>query len=429
VKISLWKSKTRRELEALQSEFAQIKNAAIPLSAGVNGSTLYDWLTNGISSAGKAVNEHTAMCVTAVYSCVRLIGSAIAGLPLHIYRRTSDGRERVDHDLWWLLNEQPHPTYSAAVFWEYLAMSILLHGDAFARILRASPLSPNITGFEALHPQVVNVQRVDGRLKYIIYYRPELNKDGKTLVEVLDQDDMLHIPGVGFDGLRSMSPLRYSLKTSVGIALAADEWSASFFANGARPDFALTTPNKLEEESANLLRKTWAERHGGSANAHLPAILTGGLDIKQLTLSAADAQLIATREFQIEDIARAYGVPPHMIGHTDKATSWGTGIENMGIGFVKYTLRPYLNKIEQEFNRKCFKTSRTFVEFNVDGLMEGDSKAQAEYFGKALGGPGAQGWMSVNEVRKLKNLKPLPEFDKVAVATQAKPTQGTPNAQ
>lgn len=403
----------QREIEALREEIAQIKASAThQVSTGVYGSELYGWLTdNPASSAGKVINEHTAMCVSAVYACVRLIGGAIAGLPLPIYRRTPQGRERIDHDVWWLLNEQPITRLSSAVFWEYLSTSLLLHGDAFARIIR-KPKSPDIAGFEPIHPLCVSVIRYEDRLQYLV-------QQFGMPPTVYDQDDMLHVPGIVFDGLRGMSPLRYALKTSVGIALAADEYSASFFSNGARPDFAIKSQGKFTEEQADLLRKTWHDRYGGSSKAHLPAVLSGGLEVQELTMTSEDAQLIATRQFQVEDIARAYGVPPHMLGHTDKSTSWGTGIESMSIGFVKYTLRPYLTKIEKEINRKCFITSRFFAEFNVDGLMEGDSTAQSAYFAKALGGPGSQGWMTVNEIRRLKNLPPLPGYDDVAQAGAA----------
>lgn len=410
----------RDEIENLRKEIAEIKNAA-PLSSGIVGSSLYDVLTTSTSHAGQAVTEQTAMKVSAVYACVRLIAGAIASLPLPIYQRTADGRERADHALWWLLNEQPTPAMSAAVFWEYLVSSVLLSGDGFSLIKRASPMSPNIIGFEALHPSRVTVTQEDGRLVYLVW-------DGKK-AKPYDQDDMLHFPGVGFDGTRSVSPIRYAAKQGIGLAMAAEEWSARFFSNGARPDIAIEIPGNLTEDQAKVMRQTWHDRYGGASNSHLPAVLTGGVKVHELTMNAEDAALIATRQFQIIDIARVYGVPPHMIGETEKSTSWGSGIEQMGIGFVQYTLRPHLTRMEQELNRKCFRTARHFAEFNVDGLMEGDSKAQAEYFAKALGGPGSQGWMSVNEVRRLKNMKPMDGYDKIPRAGAKSEAPNEPNAQ
>lgn len=239
------------------------------------------------------------------------------------------------------------------------------------------------------------------RLIYVIY--PE---GGNAYA--IDQDDMLHIPGVGYNGVSSLSPIRYAAKNAIGTAIATSEYNAEFFANGARADFALkTASNKLDDQAVKTLRETWGQRHQGRGNRHLPAILAGGMEVEQLTMSAQDSQLIDVLRFQIVDIARAYGVPPHMIAETGESTTWGSGIEQLTIGFVKFAMRPHLNRIQREINRKLFKRSDLYMEFNVEGLLRGDSRAQSEYFAKALGGPGSQGWMSVDEVRRLQNLPPM----------------------
>ncbi len=409
-----WQLSNRLAVVKMERELAGIQ-ANYPLSSGYRGSELYEMLTTGTASyAGPAVNERTAMSVGAVYACVRLIAGAIASLPLPVYERTADGRKRVDHEFWWLLNEQPNATMSAAVFWEYLIQSILLSGDAFAIIRHPRESDPRITGFEPVHPARIQVQRSEGRLKYTVF-----DDNGST--KGFDQDDILHVPGIGFDGLRSMSPIRHAGKQAVGLALAAEEHSARVFSNGARPDIAIEVPGALKEEQIELLRNTWDDRFGGASKSHRPAVLTGGVKVHEISMNAEDAALIATRQFQVIDIARLYGVPPFMIAETEKTTSWGSGVEHMGIGFVKYTLRPHLARIEQELRRKLFreKNEKYFAEFNVDGLMEGDSKAQAEYFGKALGGPGAQGWMTVNEVRRLKNMPPLDDYNTIPRAGAA----------
>lgn len=391
-----------RWMEERRTLKAPVNEHTYPSSSGTSDSQLYEWLAGGSrSNAGPAVTERTAMSVAAVYACIGLVGGAIASLPLHIYKRTDEGRERAaNHPLWWLLNEQPSAALSAAVMWEYLVWSLLLHGDAFARIQRQSVMSPKIAGFEPLHPQTVSVQKIDGRLIYT------LHENGTTLS--VDQDDMLHIPGLGFDGLRGLSPLRYAARQSIGAALAADEYSANFFSNGARPDYVIKTGAKLTDDQAKIFRESWMARYAGTRNAHIPAILSGpDADVKQLTMSHEDAQLIATRNFQAADIARIYGVPPHMIGLTDKQTSWGTGIEQQGIGFIKYTLQRHLVKIEQEINRKCFRIAGTFAEFNTAGLERGDYKARNEGYRIAAGRAGEPGWMTINEIRKLENLPPL----------------------
>lgn len=402
--------------------------ASVPISEIVPGTAMYDIMTGnyGDSGAGVPVTEQTVMAIGAVYACVSIIGGALAALPFHLFKRVDGGRERFDHDLWWLFNESLHPNWTAASAWSFAAQSIALKGDGFWRIrrLRESQNIDHIKSLEPYHPDRVSIIDSNGMRVYRV-----INTDGT--VDNVDPSDMLHFPGIGYDGKRSITPIRAALRPAGGIALAADEYAGSFFRNGARPDFALKTAGKLTDDAAQLLRSTWAQRHGGASNAHLPAILTGGLEVQQLTMTAEDAQLLATRQFQVQDIARIFGVPPHMIGYTEKSTSWGSGIEQMSIGFVRYTLRRYLDAMAQEINRKIWPKSRIyFGEFNTDALLDGDSKAQAEYFAKGLGGPGSQGWMTINEVRRLKNLKPVANGDKLIFAgtATAKTTPETDDA-
>jgi len=378
----------------------------------IEASSTWDPLYNTTVAGGSAVNAITAMQSSAVYACISLIGGAIASMPMHIYERLPDQRKRADSKLWWLLNEQPSPTITSATMWEYLLASKLLMGDGFAQILRRGA---EIVGLEPWSPTRVDVKRVDGRLKYKL--TPE---DASAFV--VDQDDMLHIPGPGFNGLRGMSQIKFALRNAVGISLAADQYSHDFFDNSARPDFVLSSPNNLTDKQIELLRKTWEERYGGSGNRHKPAVLFGGMKVEPLSLNAEDAQLLSTRQFQIEDIARVFGVPPFMIGHTEKTTSWGSGVEQMGIGFVKFTLTTHLKKIEQEINRKFWpRYERYFAEFSTSGLERGDYKSRNEGYRIALGRAGEPGWMTVNEVRRLENLPPIEGGDQL---TATAPSQG-----
>lgn len=390
-----------QELATVRSELEQIQVENFTLESA----EAFDLFTMGnLASAGTYVTEKTAMSVGAVFACVRLIAGAIAGLPLPIFQTTKEGRDKVAHPYLWLLNNEPAPSWLAASFWEYILKSILLHGDGFAVIQR---LGPSAEVLVPLDPRWVEPEKRNGRLVYFVF--PE---DGEPFG--VDQDDMLHFPGLGFDGLRSLSPIKYAAKEAVGLAIATSDFSSTFFSNGARPDFALKAEGKLTDDSVRQLRETWIKRHGGNGRAHLPAILPQGLDVKELTMSAEDSQLLASRQFQVIDIARIFGVPPHMIGENEKSTSWGSGIENMGIAFVIYTLKPHLTRLEQELNRKLFgRNSKYFTEFNVDALMRGDSKAQAEYFTKALGGSSGPGWMTQNEVRRKTNQPPKENGDKL----------------
>ena len=354
------------------------------------------------SFAGRNVTEKSAMCVSTVYACVALIGGALSTCAATIYERTADGRSKADHPYYWILNERPCPSMSAAVFWEYLAGSVMLHGDGFAQIMRAHFRTNEITALVPLHPSRVQVYALDdGELTY--YITPE---GGSPYW--LTANDMLHIPGLGFDGKRGMSVIQYCAKQAVGTALAAEEYSARFFGNGARPDFVLQTDQpKLTPEAAEVLKLSFLDRHQGVARSHLPAVLTGGLKVQQLTMTSEDAQLILTRGFQVEDICRFFGVPPHMVGHMEKTSAWGTGVEQIGRGFVKFTLSRLLGKIEQEFNNKAWPVrQKYFLEFNVAGLERGDLKSENESLRIALGRAGEPGWMSQDEVRRIKNLPP-----------------------
>lgn len=378
-----------------------------------------DYVT-GLGMAGSALNEKSALTISAIYASAGLIAGAIASLPLHIFETTDDGgRDRVrDDPLWEVFNLEMAPGWSASVAWEYLTLSLLLHGNFYAPITRRGGglTAPAITALEPWHPQLVNVVRepTTRRLVYLVY--PDPTERGAP-VRVFDQDDMIHVPGFGFDGLRGYSPLRLALREAGAVALAAQSYSRAFFENGARADFVLASDNNITQEQVDLIRAQWDEIHRGPKKAHRPAILGGGLKPETISLPAEDAQLVAQRQFQIEEIARIFGVPPFMIGHTEKTTSWGSGVEAMGIGFVKYTLQRHLSKIQTELRRKCFRGTGRFCEFATAALERGDLKSQSESFRIALGRAGEANWMTVNEVRRLLNLPAVEGGDAMRIAS------------
>jgi HK97 family phage portal protein len=382
-------------------------------SSNMSPAEFSEWLQGVRAGNGIVVTERTAMCISAVYACVALIGGAVLSLPLKFYRRNSDGdRERYTPDEWWLLNEQPFTCWGAATAWEFALWSLLLQGDSFWRIHRASRLSPQITGFEPLHPGTVVVTRVLNRLVYRINPQPaEMLSGTRSQTIVVDQDDILHVPGPGFDGLRGMSQIANALATPGAIALSADVYARAFFDNGARPDYALQTDANMQPEQIANLRNQLDERHQGAARAWRPIVLQGGLKVEPITMTAEDSQLIEQRRFQVEDIARVFGVPPFMIGHTEKTSSWGSGVESMGIGFVKYTLSRHLVKFEQEINRKVFRTGNRFCEFDTAGLERGDLKTRFDAYRVALGRAGEEAWMTINEVRRAENRAPVENGD------------------
>lgn len=399
-------------------------NNSSSMTGDINADEFGQFIRGGMASgSGMVVNEKTAMKVSAVYSCVSLIGGAIASLPMPVFKDSAKGRERdSNHPLHALLNRRPNPNYPAAVFWESIIGSLLLNGDGFARILRPGRTGAKIIGLDWYPAKEVEVKDDNGQIIYI------LKRNGKT--EAVLPDDMIHIPGPGFDGLRGMSQIKFVLSNAAGVALAADEYSSAFFKNGARPDFAIEIPGNPTKDSTQLFRESWQDRHGGVGKSHLPAIIAGGAKVHELTMNAEDAQLITTRQFQVEDIARIFGVPPHMIGHTAASTSWGTGIEQMSIGFVKYTLNRHLIKIEQELNAKCFTGDQHhFVEFNTAGLERGDYKTRMEGYRVGLGRAGEPGWMTVNEIRKLENQPPIDGGDTLNTGMTNESTAQTTGAE
>lgn len=364
---------------------------------------------SGRSAAGMNVTPESAMRVSAVFRAVTLISSAIATLPIHIYRYLPDrkGRESVgDIPLWYLLNEEPTDRFSAASHWEGVGANTQLRGDSFTFIGRSRSgevreLIPMPWGATEVERDQSTTRSGPDRLKY--YFQDGYHTWGA------DQDDVLHFPGFGFDGLRGMSVIQSAARNAAGAAMAMDEYSGKFFAGGAHPSIVLEVAGKMSKELIGNLQEAFADKYSGMQNAHkLPLVLTEGTKANSLSLSAEDAQLLEARKFQVVDIARAFGVPPHLIGETSAATSWGSGMEELGKAFVIFTLNPHLKRIEQELNRKFFRRAGLFVEFNRDALLQGNSEGQTKVHRGALGGPGqGPGYMSVDEVRREKNLPPL----------------------
>lgn len=358
-----------------------------------------------------ALNERSALAISAVYAAVNLIAGTIATMPVQVYARQADGERdrRPNDDLWWILNEEMTPRWNAAAGWEHLGQSLLLRGDAFLRI-RRDPVG-RVLGLEPLAYDRVRplVQPPGDRLIYEISPDPLLPSRAAGKLEVIDQDDMVHVPGFGFNGLQGLSPLRHALRLAAPVASAMQEYSARFFSNGARPDFVLSTDQAVSAETVDKLKAQIQENHGGASRAHRPMVLSNGLKVAPLQLPHDEMQLIESRKFAVEEIARIYGVPPFMIGHNEKTTSWGSGVEAMGVGFVRYTLRQHLNKIETELNRKLIRGPRKVLAFDTTDLERADFKTLLDGFRIALGRAGEPAFMTVEEVRERLSLKRQPE--------------------
>jgi HK97 family phage portal protein len=349
------------------------------------------------SSSGYAVTPESAMRVSAVYAAVRLLAGAIASIPVALYREKDGVREAISPELWWLLNEEPAPSWTAASMWEWIMLSICLRGDGYVEIRRAGP---SVKTLRPLHPDRVAARKVGDYLLYTVC-------DDDGTVRAVHQDDMLHFAGFGFNGIRSMSVIQWAAFQSIGVALAADTFAGSFFANGAAPKHVIKTSGRMDEEQVELLRGEYKKKYAGANNAGTPMVLTQGLDLKEMSMTADDAQLLETRKWQVIDIARAFGVPPHLIGAQETTSSWGTGVEQTTLGFIKFALQPHINRIRQELNRKLFRRASPFAEHKMEALLSGDLKAEGEYMRQSVGGSQGPGWMTINEIRKIKNLPPV----------------------
>lgn len=373
--------------------------------------------------AGQQVNERTAMRVSTVYACVRLIAGAIAGLPVHIYRRTGNGeRERVyDHPYAELLNRRPLPAFTAPSFWEFQATQMLLRGDGLAYLMRNR--AGDVVGMIPLKRNQVVIRQVfdsNPRNGYRLRYLVSTDEGSFGA----DQDDILHLTGLGFDGCESLSVIEWGARTATGVAIGADGYAAKFFEGGAQPQHVIKAAGKMSESQQQAFREAWVAKYAGKGPSQIPLILTEGLDISELTMTARDAQLLESRQWQVVDIARAFGVPPHMVGAVEKSTSWGSGIEQMGIGFVQYTLGPHLRRWQAEINHKLFGGSDLYAEHNVSGLLQGDHEARSNFYQRALGGTQNPGWMTPNEVRRLENRPPVEGGDRLYTPEAANEPQG-----
>ena len=355
----------------------------------------------GGSSAGKSVTERSAMQMTAVYSCVRILAEAVAGLPLHFYKYNNDGSKSkaIDSNLYHLLHDEPNPEMSSFVFRETLMTHLLLWGNAYAQIIRNG--KDEVIALYPLMPNKMSVDRDENGVLYYTYQRSqEEGKESGTVT--LSTRDVLHIPGLGFDGLVGYSPIAMA-KNAIGLAIATEEYGAKFFANGAAPSGVLEHPGTIKDPAR--LRENWNATFGGSANSGKVAVLEEGMKYTPISISPEQAQFLETRKFQINEIARIFRVPPHMVGDLEKSSF--SNIEQQSLEFVKYTLDPWIIRWEQSLNRALLNVDEKkvyFFKFNVEGLLRGDYQSRMQGYATAR----QNGWMSANDIRELENLDKIP---------------------
>lgn len=368
----------------------------------------YNFFLGGTAS-GKYVTERSAMQMTAVYCCVRILSEAVASLPLQFYRYTDDGgkEKAVEHPLYFLLHDEPNPEMTSFIFRETLMTHLLLWGNAYSQIIRNG--KGEVVALYPLMPDRMKVDRDEhGRLyyEYTVYDTDDVDgrkgtdKVGRTVR--LQPHDVLHIPGLGFDGLVGYSPIAMA-KNAIGLAIATEEYGSKFFANGAAPSGVLEHPGTIKDPSK--VRESWQATFGGSGNANKIAVLEEGMKYTPISISPEQAQFLETRKFQIDEIARIFRVPPHMIGDLEKSSF--NNIEQQSLEFVKYTLDPWVSRWEQAMVRALLtpdEKKRYFFKFNVDGLLRGDYQSRMNGYATAR----QNGWMSANDIRELENLDRIP---------------------
>jgi len=400
-----WFNKTPDALPVADRQEPVIEAAAVPAVRNDSDTRTYESISEFseamgfvASSAGPVVTSKTAMRVAIVYACIRLVAGAMGTMPRTIYRKTAAGRDKDSaHPISVLLNLQPTPLMSAAMFWEFITACMLLEGDGFAVILRDAFGEP-----VELLPVSSNNVHVEQRGNRLVYF---ITLNG--VHRGFDQDDILHFAGFGFNGTRSLSAVKYAAGQSVGMAMAMEHFAGDFFKSGVHSDIAIMKDGTWKPEDQEAFRHAWANTYAGRDKGRPPLTLGKSLKIEQLKVSASDTQLLESREFENINICTAIGVPGFLVNQGKNVTAWGTGMAEMSAAFVRYTLSPHYVRWDQELNRKLFMRSGHFVETNPAGLMRGTLKERNEAYKSALGGSNVPGYMAINEVRQLENMPPL----------------------
>ena len=360
------------------------------------------------SHAGVVVTEETAITYTAVWACVKVIAESIASVPLILYRRLDEGdrRERAsDEALYGLLHDFPNDEMTSMVWRETMLAHLLLWGNHYSyiersgggEIIRLTPIPP-----QYVTPERTNAPTSNGRREVIYRVTP-----GETeSPTILRSSEVLHIPGLSFNGLKGLSVIAAN-REAIGLGMAADQFGGAFFGNSARPSGMLVSEAPLKKEARDRIKEQWNEAHQGTRNAQKTAVLDAALKWQPISINPNDAQFLETRKYQVEDVARVFRVPLVLVQSMEKTTSWGSGVEQLMIGFVTHTLRPWMVRIEQEIHRKCLNEEQRrslYVEHLDAGLLRGDLKSRYDAY--AVGRQ--WGWLSPNDVRRKENEDPIP---------------------
>ena len=362
------------------------------------------------------VTPELALQTSAVFACVGIISQTIATLPWKVMKRANGGDLAAPgHRVYRLLHTRPNAYQTSVVFREMLLNRALLNGEGFARIYMTR--GGQLNSIEPLQNQSVEVKFEKRRLRYFV-----TESDGRR-VEI-PASRIIHIPHFVYGDTGGVETVSNTARNAIALASMLEEFSGRQLANGARPGGVITNKEgqTITPDGVRNLLKTFNENHQGVERNGKTFFLDGGLDYKQFEGSNVDAQHIESRREQVEEICRIFRVPPHMVSATSKSTSWGTGIEQQSLGFLKYTLRPIVTKIEQEFNGKCFATDDFYSEMSVEGLLRGDSNARSNFYQRMVGGP----TMTPNEARRLEGLPDIEGGDELLSPVNMAPVDDRP---
>lgn len=394
----------------LESDDIETKDVTVLGRHAISTENESNFVTNQVTVArlsdSLARSGVGALGLSATWACVNLLAGTISSLPLVVYQSDRAGVRTVArrHPLYYVLHDSPNFDQTSVDFWEYMVAGIELQGNAYATIEKRD--DGTVYSLTPIRPDVVKARR--GSLGEIEY---EWTIDGRRVVR--PGRTVLHIRGPLGDALSGMSTLS-ACRGAFDSALSADDAASTMFSNGIRSSGAFMSKRQqpLTPEQMAQAEKIIHEKYLGAHNAGRPLILNSDMAWQQFSISPEDAQMLESRRFSVEEICRIFGIPPHMIGHTENSTSWGTGLEQQTLGFVKFSLRRRLKRIEQALEKQLL-TSRDraegiSIEFNLEGLLRGDSKSRAEFYESGL----KNKWRTINEVRAFENLPPVPWGDR-----------------
>lgn len=417
--MTLFQPETRDAVATGSPTYNPFENPSLPL-ASVGLDNVFGRSNN---DAGQSVTVDTATCVPTVYRCINLLSTVIAGCPVQVFRGAE--KESVKNPLLDIYN--PDMTYTQFELWELVVTYLCTFGNAY--VLKKRDVLNRIIDLKPIYPGVVEV-KLDRPGGHKLFLVKRLKEDGtidpSKLPQVFTDYEVMHVAGFGLDGLTGLSPIQLAAQ-SIGTALAADKLAAKFYSSGSQLGGILKIKAPLRDQAqAEGIKGRWMSKNAGVAHAGDVAILDAETDFQSVTIPPDQLQFLESRRWQTNEIARMFGVPPHLVGDVEKSTSWGTGIEVQNVGLITYTASSYTKRIEQRITREIVATRGQVAEFDLTDLMRGSTMERYQALSVAVGGP----WMSRNEARVSENKAPKdnPEYNELLPPQGIGPQEGDGDA-